>query len=114
MLLRTMLVLKFRLPIVMNKAEKQWMAAVAELGCIVCKNEGYGFVPCCVHHLLSGGHRMGHLQTIGLCYSHHASGVKTAEFCSRHPWVREFEKRYGTEESLLKQTQGLINDTDAA
>ena len=114
MLLRTMLVLKSRLPIVMNKAEKEWMAAVAELGCIVCKNEGYGFVPCCVHHILSGGRRLGHLQTIGLCPSHHAAGVKTAEFCSRHPWLREFEKRYGTEENLLKQTQGLINVADTA
>ena len=56
---------------------------------------------------------MGHLNTIGLCPGHHASGVKTAEFCSRHPWLREFEKRYGTEESLLKQTQGLINDTNS-
>ena len=114
MLLRTMPALKSRRRIVMNKTEKGWMAAVADLGCIVCKNEGYGFVPCCVHHLLSGGRRIGHLKTIGLCPSHHASGVKTAEFCSRHPWAREFEKRYGTEENLLKQTQGLINDTDPA
>ena len=109
MLLRTMPVLKSRRRIVMNKAEKGWMAAVADLGCIVCLNEGYGFVPCCVHHLLSGGQRIGHLQTIGLCPSHHSSGVKTAEFCSRHPWVREFEKRYGTEENLLKQTQLILN-----
>ena len=114
MLLRTMPALKSRRQIDMTKTEKQWMAAVADLGCIVCRNEGYGFVPCCVHHLLSGGRRIGHLQTIGLCPSHHASGVKTAEFCSRHPWAREFEKRYGTESSLLKQTQGLINDTDPA
>ena len=105
--------LKYRHQRAMTKAEKKWRQSVAELGCIVCLNEGYGFVPCCVHHLLSGGQRMGHLQTIGLCPSHHASGVKTAEFCSRHPWVREFERRYGTEESLLKQTQGLINDTDS-
>ena len=113
MLLRTMPVSKSQLLNSMNKAEKGWMAAVAELGCIVCKNEGYGFVPCCVHHMLSGGRRMGHLNTIGLCPGHHASGVKTVELCSRHPWLREFERRYGTEESLLKQTQGLINDTDS-
>ena len=98
----------------MNKSEKRWMSAVADLGCIVCMNEGYGFGPCCGHHILSGGRRLGHLQTIGLCPSHHAAGVKTAEFCSRPPWLREFERRYGTEENLLKQTQGLINDTDTA
>ena len=111
--LRIMLVLKSRLLNSMNKAEKGWMAAVADLGCIVCLQAGFGYVPCCVHHILESGRRKGHLHTIGLCPSHHASGVKTAEFCSRHPWVREFEKRYGTEESLLKQTQGLINDTDS-
>ena len=88
----------------MTKAEKKWMASVAELGCIVCLNAGFGYVPCCVHHILESGRRKGHLHTIGLCPGHHASGLNTEKVVSRHPWLKEFERRYGTEKELWKKT----------
>lgn len=96
--------LKYRRQRAMTKAEKKWMQAVAELGCIVCLNAGFGYVPCCVHHILESGRRKGHLHTIGLCPGHHASGLNTKEVVSRHPWLQEFERRYGTEKELWKKT----------
>lgn len=86
------------------------MEAVQRLGCIVCRNEGRGYVPCHVHHLLQGGRRIGHLSTIGLCPTHHNDGVRNAQATSRHPWKRDFEKRYGTEHELLKATMKMIDN----
>ena len=91
----------------MTKAEKKWMAAVADLGCIVCLDE-HGYVPCHVHHILVAGKRSGHLNTIGLCPTHHSSGIRNAFAVSRHPFRREFEARYGTEWELLLKTKELI------
>ena len=91
-----------------TKIENFWMAAVAELGCIVCRNTGHGFVPCSVHHILKNGRRNGHLNTIGLCPTHHDSRLNNPLFVSVHPWKHEFEARYGTQAELLKQTQELI------
>ena len=96
--------LKYRHQRAMTKVEKKWMQSVAELGCIVCLEAGFGYVPCCVHHILESGRRKGHLHTIGLCPGHHASGLNTEEVVSRHPWLKEFEKRYGTEKELWKKT----------
>ena len=91
-----------------TKAEAAWMNNVALLGCVVCHNTGHGFVPCHVHHILKSGRRNGHLNTIGLCPTHHDSGLNNPQFVSVHPWKREFEKRYGTQAALLKQTRELI------
>lgn len=83
---------------------QQHMAAVSALGCIVCRREGKGPTPADAHHLLRGGKKIGDKATIPLCVWHHRSGIKTPEIVSRHPWKKEFEKRYGTESELLELT----------
>lgn len=50
--------------------------AIREIGCIVCRLMGKGYVPCAKHHLLSTGHhgngkRRGEKATVGLCDYHH-------------------------------------------
>lgn len=91
-----------------NKAEKQWMNWIANFGCIVCHNQGRGYVPAAVHHILSGGIRMGHLYTIPLCQpGHHKDAPKGCGEVSRHPNRVEFEERYGTEMELLGQLKAL-------
>ena len=89
-------------------AEKDWMARIVALGCIICRIEGKGATPAEVHHMLSGGRRMGHLFTIPLCHAHHRSGRNDAEVVSRDQNQRRFEQRYGTEEFLLAKTRELI------
>lgn len=82
------------------------MRAVQEYGCIVCRNLGFGFVPCAVHHLLRGGRRIGHLHTIGLCDpGHHQKAPWNSGQISRHPDKARFEAEYGAEEMLLAQTR---------
>jgi hypothetical protein len=43
-----------------------------------------------------------------LCPTHHRLGIKTNLFVSRHPWKREFERRYGTEMELLDKVKALL------
>ena len=88
-------------------ALKKHYQAVADLGCIVCQAMGLGITPAQIHHPF--GRKNGNeRKVIPLCYSHHQSGVKTELFVSRHPYKREFEKRYGTEQELLKQVEAML------
>lgn len=89
-------------------AESAWMASVAELGCIVCRRQGHGFVPCAVHHIVEGGRRVGHMSTIGLCDpGHHQNSPDPAQI-SRHPNKARFVAAYGSEYELLAETQALL------
>lgn len=87
------------------------MDAVAELGCIVCRLHLCIFSPCSIHHVEGRTKKGAHFKVLGLCHPHHDKGAKNYEYVSRHPWKAEFEKRYGTEEWLMKQTQKLLEGT---
>lgn len=92
----------------MKKIE-EWYRSLTGLGCIVCLNE-FGVVsPPEMHHLLRAGRRIDDFHTIPLCLNHHRSGVNTEQYVSRHPWKKEFEKRYGKETDLLEQVRSLAN-----
>ena len=79
----------------MNKAETAWTRFLQERGCVICGS------PPDIHHVLTAGRRTSHLETISLCPIHHRSGMNNEVAVSRHPWKREFERRYGTEAELL-------------
>ncbi|MGP1667686.1 MAG: Ref family recombination enhancement nuclease, partial [Rhodanobacter sp.] len=58
-----------------TNAEQSWMDAISRLGCVVCHIQGYPNTPAEIHHMLSGGRRIGHLWTIPLCApGHHRYG----------------------------------------
>ncbi len=47
----------------MTKDDKDWLSDVAELGCIVCRNLGFGSTPAEIHHIRTGqgaGQRANH------------------------------------------------------
>jgi len=67
----------------------------------------YG-TPAEVHHMLSGGRRMGHLFTIPLCYLHHRSGRNDDTIVSRDQNQPRFEARYGPELELLEKTREIV------
>lgn len=90
----------------MSNAEKQWLDAISELGCIVCTLLAWPNTPAEPHHLLSGGRRIGHLHTIPLCPPHHRTGQGNA--IARHPTKARFEAAYGSEAELLARTQRLV------
>lgn len=77
--------------------EREWMAFVADFGCVACWWQVGLKTPCAVHHIVEGGRRLGHLMTIGLCDPGHHQNSPTAEKISRHPNKAQFEQAYGTE-----------------
>jgi hypothetical protein len=91
-----------------------WMRDIKMLGCVVCHKLGWGKTPADAHHLLRNGRRIDDLHTIPLCEGHHRSGLNNEDVVSRHPWHREFERRYGSEEELLALTRELHRKEFAA
>lgn len=89
-------------------ADQAWMDRIACAGCIVCRLFFQAYRPAEVHHLLSGGRRMGHLYSIPLCVDHHRGGSKDGPFISRHPYKARFEDAYGAELDLLQAAQELL------
>lgn len=88
----------------MNAEEKRHVARAVALGCIVCRNLGYGETPAEAHHvryLGSMGKRAPHKAILGLCPSHHRTGGRGVAY---HAGAKAFESLYGTERELLKQT----------
>lgn len=87
-----------------SKAEKLWLSDVASLGCVVCRNAGYGASPAEVHHSRAGvgkGQKAHYSKTIPLCPLHHRTGGYGVAF---HAGPEEFERRYGSQDELVLQT----------
>jgi hypothetical protein len=94
---------------VTTKLEQAWMDAITEIGCICCLLfHGAPHTPGAVHHLLDGGRRRGHLDTICLCDPGHHQKSPTLAKISRHPFKERFEAAYGTEEQLLELTRTVV------
>lgn len=86
---------------------KKWFDTLQDIGCIVCLNEGYSNVPSDIHHIHRNSRRVDDFHTIPLCFNHHREGSKNDRWVSRHPWKKEFEKRYGSEWDLFKQIKDI-------
>ena len=79
-----------------TKAEKEHLAAVKQLPCVVCR--GW---PVHVHHIGTGaGGRRDHMKVIPLCERHHM-GEDGIHKIGR----RKFAAMYGSEKELLERTQ---------
>lgn len=85
-----------------TKAERDWMALVADFGCVACRKDGPQS-PASVHHIVQGNRRLGHLFTIPLCYAHHQGDGRQVP--SVHFTKRQFVQRYGSELELLAEVQ---------
>lgn len=105
-----------------TKDEQARYAALKELNCIVCHLDGQGNVICGrheIHHLTSGGRRIGNDKTIPLGAYHHRGVILNGYTGKRMEIVfgpsfakskRAFETRFGTEEYLLEQTNKLLGE----
>ena len=90
-------------------SKKAYLNRVAALGCVVCRNLGYGATPAQIHHIRHGagmGQRNSDLLVIPLCPSHHTDGGKGVAI---HAGQQAFEALYGSELQLLAQTIGDLN-----
>ena len=91
----------------MTKAERH-MQRVSELPCVACLQMGYTNYGVHVHHVLRNGQRIDDFHVIPICPPHHNGGENHEGWVSRHPWKREFEARYGTEQELLEMVDKLL------
>ena len=93
--------------------EKRHLDKVSNLGCIVCRLQGFPGVPAEIHHVHGKTRREreefrgSHFYVLPLCYSHHREG-NDREPISRHPYKKRFVQTYGTEEYLLEVVESLI------
>ena len=93
------------------KDKKIRFGKLVHLGCIVCKELGFGWTPPEIHHLKgyqfsSMGKRAQDEYTIPLCYYHHRTGGGSE--VGYHQSPAEFERRYGTQAELLELVDELI------
>jgi hypothetical protein len=76
------------------------------IGCIACHILGI-FSQADVHHILSGGRRKGHQNTIPLCPWHHR-GVGSGQGPSLANGSKPFHATFGTQQDLLTKVNELI------
>lgn len=82
----------------MNKAEREHMAKVADLGCILCGGIAS------IHHAETGaGGRRNHMKVIPLCHAHH-QGNEGIHTLGRKKW----QAKYGTENELLQKVDEML------
>lgn len=86
----------------MTKADKQHLSDVASLGCIACRNAGYGASPAEIHHVRAGqgmAQRAAHTDVLPLCPRHHRACYPTGYHAAPASWQAE----HGSERALLDQ-----------
>lgn len=94
----------------MKISEKEHLNKLSDMGCIVCRNVGYGDSPAEIHHLRKGcgaGQRASNYRAIPLCPQHHRLGGYGVAI---HAGQKEWEKNFGTEEQLLEQALKEIEE----
>jgi hypothetical protein len=83
-----------------RKAEREHMARVKALGCILCGRNAE------VHHITRSGRRIDHFHTIPLCPEHHRTG-RFGE--AVHNGKRAFQKKHGDQMALLEQVRERLS-----
>lgn len=91
-------------------AERDHMRRVRELGCIICRKQGLGFVEAEIHHIEGKTKKGSHMKVLPLCFVHHRGGFdgEKESFVSRHPYKKRFETKYGSESDLLNQVSAIL------
>jgi len=93
-----------------TKEEKKRMAQISRCPCIVCFIHFNQMTMAEVHHLVDTGRRRGHKFTIPLCVPHHREGFNNKVVVSTHPYKAEFNRRYGSDDYLLEETNKIIDN----
>jgi hypothetical protein len=92
----------------MTKDEKKHYGKLAQIGCIVCRNLGFGYSEPHIHHIRHGagiGQKSHWSLAIPLCPMHHQNG---GHGVALHAGQKTFEDKFGTETELLQQTSELL------
>lgn len=95
-----------------TKEEKNWLSDVAELGCICCRNMGFGASLAEIHHVRTGlgmAQRASHTDVLPLCPPHHRACYETGFHASPKTW----QEIHGSEIELLEQTKQEVMELRA-
>jgi len=89
--------------------EAQFMSAIAALGCIACKKDGWHNPDVSVHHIDGRTKPGAHLLVLPLCAGHHQDGTgPNPALIAVHPYKARFEERYGAQRALLAECVAMI------
>lgn len=92
----------------MTKDEKKHYEKLTKMGCIVCRNLGFGYSAPHIHHIRHGvgiGQKSHWSSAIPLCPMHHQHGGFGVAL---HAGQKTFETKYGTESELLQKTLAIL------
>lgn len=93
--------------------EKRFMAAMCELGCIVCLKKGFDTPQVTPHHMDGRVKPDCHKKILPLCGNHHQEPdtQKPPRWYSLHANKRDFEREYGTEQELYEECLEIMGVT---
>lgn len=89
--------------------EARFMSAIADLGCIACRKDGWDNPDVSVHHIDGRTKPGAHLLVLPLCAGHHQDGTgPNPTLIAVHPYKARFEERYGTQRALLAECIAML------
>jgi len=91
-----------------TRAEQDFMARVASIGCIACLFDGRIMPEVSIHHIDGRTMPGAHFNVLPLCAGHHQDGAGIPGLVAVHPWKARFEARYGTQAELLQVVKYLV------
>jgi hypothetical protein len=92
-----------------TKSDQRRFDKLHKLGCICCLKAGSGYRAPDIHHVLSGGRRIGNKATLPLCPEHHripSNGTVVGP--SLADGSKPFHAAFGTDDELLAEVNKLI------
>ncbi len=93
-----------------SASERAFHTRLAGLGCIACRMDGICEPMVSIHHIDGRTKPGAHMKVLPLCAGHHQDGTGAPGLIAVHPWKRAFEKRYGSQESLLAMCHDLLKE----
>ena len=95
--------------------EARFMSAIADLGCIACRKDGWHNPDVSVHHIDGRTKPGAHLLVLPLCAGHHQDGTgPNPTLIAVHPYKARFEERYGAQRELLAECLDMIRNSETA
>lgn len=89
--------------------EARFMSAIADLGCIACRKDGWHNPDVSVHHIDGRTKPGAHLLVLPLCAGHHQDGTgPNPTLIAVHPYKARFEERYGAQRALLAECISML------
>lgn len=89
--------------------ETRFMDAIAQLGCVACRKDGWENLGVSVHHIDGRTKQGAHMLVLPLCAGHHQAGTgANPTLIAVHPDKARFEARYGTQRELLAECVAML------